>query len=288
MVRLIGRLMCSAVLVAFVTAPSTAQPLDKRTYFTFSGPVAIPGTTLPAGEYLFRLANPESGRNVVQVMSADGTKALGMFFAMRAERRDASDKPEVSFIETAAGNPAAVRTWWYPGERSGFEFIYPKAQARQLAKNTSQPVLTTKSESTKAEETDTTDLSRVNSAGQDVNVTADSSQTGSAGRMQQGTIAQSNAPSNSQANAPANTPSNAQSNTQSNNRSNTQANQAAGRRNPTDPGAARQGNQSARAALPKTASLTPTVALAGFIMLLLAAAIWIWDGRRLAFRTNRQ
>ena len=274
MVRLIGRLMCSAVLVAFVTAPSTAQPLDKRTYFTFSGPVAIPGATLPAGEYLFRLANPGSGRNVVQVMNADGGKPLGMFFAIRAERRDASDKPEVSFIETAAGNPAAVRTWWYPGERSGYEFIYPKAQARQLAKATSQPVLTTKTESTKAEETDTTDLSRVNSTGQDVNVAIDSSQTASApGRMQQGATAQANAPSNNQANAPA--------------QSNTQADQAAGRRNSTAPGAARQGNQSARASLPKTASLTPTIAFSGIFLLLAAAGIWMWDLRRLALRANR-
>lgn len=275
MVRLIGRLMCSAVLVAFVAAPGTAQPLDKRTYFKFSGPVAIPGSTLPAGEYLFRLANPDSGRNVVQVMNAEGNKPLGMFFAIRAERRDASDKPEVSFIETAAGNPAAVKTWWYPGERSGFEFIYPKAQARQLAKATNQPVLTTKSESTKAEETDTADLSRVNSTGQDVNVTADSSQTASPGRMQQGTIAQSNAPSDSQANAPS-----AQSTTP--------ADQTAARRNSTNPAPARQANQSARAALPKTASLTPTVAFAGIFLLFAAAGIGMWDGRRrLVFRAKR-
>jgi len=279
MVRLIGRLVCSAVLVTFVTAPSTAQPLDKRTYFTFSGPVAVPGATLPAGEYLFRLANPESGRNVVQVMNADGSKPLGMFFAIRAERRDASDKPEVSFIETAAGNPAAVRTWWYPGERSGYEFIYPKAQARQLAKTTNQPVLTTKSETTKADETDTTDLARVNATGQDV--AADSSQAASApGRLQQGATAQSNASSNNQANAPANSPSNTQSNTQ--------ANQNAGRRNSTDPGTARQSTQSARASLPKTASLTPTVAFAGIFLLFAAAGIWMWDvRRRLVFRANR-
>jgi hypothetical protein len=30
-------------------------PEDKRVFFTFSGPVAVPGVTLPAGKYLFRL-----------------------------------------------------------------------------------------------------------------------------------------------------------------------------------------------------------------------------------------
>jgi hypothetical protein len=260
-VRLIGRLTCSAVLMAFVAAPSTAQPLDKRTYFKFSGPVAVPGTTLPAGEYLFRIANPDSGRNVVQVMNADGSKPLGMFFTIRAERLDPSDKPEVSFIETAAGNPAAVRTWWYPGERSGFEFIYPKEQARQLAKATSQPVLTTRSETTKTEQTDTTELARVNATGQDVNVNPSATPAPSSpgDRMQQGTIAQSNPPA---------------------------ANQSSGQ-TPASGATARQSTQSARASLPRTASITPTVAFAGILLLLAAAGIWMWDLRRLAVRGNR-
>ncbi len=32
-------------------------------------------------------------------------------------------------METASGTPAAVRTWWYPGKRTGYDFIYPKEQA---------------------------------------------------------------------------------------------------------------------------------------------------------------
>lgn len=51
--------------------------------------------------------------------------------------------PEVRFMETAAGMPAAIKAWWYPGERMGYEFMYPKDQALRLAQGASQPVLTT-------------------------------------------------------------------------------------------------------------------------------------------------
>ena len=47
-----------AVLILGTPAPTVAQTADYQTYFTFSGPVTLPGATLPAGKYLFRLADP--------------------------------------------------------------------------------------------------------------------------------------------------------------------------------------------------------------------------------------
>jgi hypothetical protein len=181
----------SVALLALVATPTTAQPADKRTSFKFSGPVAMPGVTLPAGEYLFRLANPDSGRNVVQVLSADGSQAYGMFFSLRADRLEPAPTPEVRFMETAAGVPPAIRTWWYPGERSGYEFVYPKEQARRLAQGTSQPVLTTQAQTTTTAQTNTADLGRVSSTGQETSVNADAAQGAStpAGSSQTGEIA---------------------------------------------------------------------------------------------------
>ena len=74
------------VFVCLSAAPASAQPLDTRTLLTFSGPVALPGVTLPAGQYLFRLADPNSSANVVQVLNADGAKPFGLFLAISAER----------------------------------------------------------------------------------------------------------------------------------------------------------------------------------------------------------
>ena len=151
------------VFVCLMAAAVSAQPLDKRTLFTFSAPVTLPGVTPPAGQYLFRLADPHSSSKVVQVLNADGTKPFGLFFTISAERFEPASTPEV-FMETASGVPPAIRTWWYPGDRTGFEFIYPKEQARHLAVSASQPVLTTQAQTTTTEQTNTADLSRVASS----------------------------------------------------------------------------------------------------------------------------
>jgi hypothetical protein len=143
MLRKALRSACAVALLAcLMEGTGFAQTIDKRAVFTFSGPVALPGVTLPAGQYLFRLADPTGDRNVVQVLSADGKTPYGMFFSLPAERVEPASTPDVRFMETAAGTPAAIEAWWYPGERTGYEFMYPKDQALRLAQGASQPVLT--------------------------------------------------------------------------------------------------------------------------------------------------
>jgi len=161
-----------ALFICLSAAQALAQPSDKRTRFTFSGPVALPGVTLPAGQYLFRIADPTSSMRVIQVLNGDGTKPYGLFFAIPAERPQASATPEVRFMETAEGMPSAIRTWWYPGERGGFEFIYPKEQARRLAEGARQPILTTHAETSTTAQTNTDDLSRLAIGGHETQLDA--------------------------------------------------------------------------------------------------------------------
>src|SRR5688500_3544088 len=189
--RIFGLACGVAVFVCLMAAPVSAQLFDKRTVFTFSGPVTLPGITLPAGQYLFRLADPNSSARVVQVLNADGTTPYGLFFTIPVERLEPASLPEVRFMETASGTPAAIRTWWYPGERTGYEFIFPKEQARRLAKGASQPVLTTDAQTTTTEQTNTAELSRVAASGQetDVNATATPTAVTPTGTSQQGQIA---------------------------------------------------------------------------------------------------
>jgi LPXTG-motif cell wall-anchored protein len=159
----------AAILMTVAVTAAFAQPIDKRTYFTFNGPTAIPGVTLPAGQYLFRIADVSS-RNIVQVLSHDGTKAYASFFVMRAERMQPPRDAEIRFLETAAGQPAAVKTWWYPGERGGYEFVYPKEQARRLAKGTGQPVLTAEVTTPTPREAPPKEFARITPSGEEVTV----------------------------------------------------------------------------------------------------------------------
>jgi hypothetical protein len=49
----------------------------------------------------------------------------------------------MTFRERPAGEPEALRAWFYPGMNWGDEFVYPKARAVELSKITKTPVLFT-------------------------------------------------------------------------------------------------------------------------------------------------
>ena len=272
--RVFGLACAVAVLVCPMAAPVCAQPLDKRTLFTFSGPVTLPGVTLPAGQYLFRLADPNSSSKVVQVLNAEGTKPFGLFFTIPAERLEPASTPEVRFMETASGTPAAIKTWWYPGERRGYEFIFPKEQARRLAMAASQPVLTTDAQTTTTEQTNTAELSRVGSSGNETDVNASAAPTAATpiGSTQEGQIASSSisipTPSiPAVGSAPVTQTASSQ----------TSATQTGSpQTNSTQSGPA----PATRRQLPRTASQLPLIAMVGTVTLLSAASLRYWRMRR--------
>jgi hypothetical protein len=119
---------------------ATADAWDQRTIFTFSGPVEIPGQVLPAGTYVFKLADSSSNRNIVQVYGKDEKHLYGTFLAVPYMRLQPSGKPIITFDETPAGSPEAVRAWFYPGDNYGHQFVYPKPKAVALAKANNTPV----------------------------------------------------------------------------------------------------------------------------------------------------
>lgn len=131
-------------LVGLLNAPAVdAQDFNpnKKTYFTFSAPVEVPGATLQAGKYLFQLADLQGNRHVVQIFNEDGSTLIVTTLTIPEQRLEPTGDPVVKFIETPAGTAAAIRSWFYPGDTIGDEFIYPKEQAMRIARATSQTVL---------------------------------------------------------------------------------------------------------------------------------------------------
>ena len=159
----------AALLMSVNAAGAFAQSMvvDSRTEFTFNAPVELPGTTLPPGTYVFRFADPNTSRKVMQVFDKASNKTYGLYLTISAQRPRPSDEAELRFLETPAGKPAAVKTWWYPGNSIGREFIYPKEQARRLAMATNTTVLTTKEETVSAEQMQTAELEYVSPSGQE-------------------------------------------------------------------------------------------------------------------------
>ena len=180
------RTVCGVGLgIALFASAAQAQTEDKKTYFTFSGPVAVPGATLPAGKYLFRIVDTTTSRKVIQVMSSDQKKSFAMMNTIPDTRRDPAKDATVAFYETPRGTAAAVKSWWYPGETIGYQFIFPRNQAIKIAKDTGKPVLTTKTEAP------TSPVTRVDASGNEADAVAsnDSDSTSTVFNRNTGSVA---------------------------------------------------------------------------------------------------
>ena len=139
--RVLKAVCCAAMLTVLAAPGVRADQWNKKTILTFSAPVQIPGVSLPAGSYVFKLADLSGNRHVVQVFDKDEKKIFATLLAIPNERLEAKDDPVVMFAERPAGSPQAVQVWFYPGERVGNEFVYPKSMAMKLAKANRQSVL---------------------------------------------------------------------------------------------------------------------------------------------------
>jgi hypothetical protein len=139
--RALKTIGCAAAFIVALASGARADEWNKKTILTFSGAVQIPGATLPAGSYVFKLADIPGNRHVVQVFDKDEKKLYTTMLAIPNDRMEPSDNPVVLFSERSSGSPQAVKVWYYPGDRIGNEFVYPKSQAMRIAKETRQSVL---------------------------------------------------------------------------------------------------------------------------------------------------
>jgi hypothetical protein len=138
-----------ALLGAALTTAARADSWNDKTVITFSGPVEIPGVhlkgwgVLPAGTYVFKLVDSQSDRHIVQIFSADEKTVYATILAIPNYRLKATGKTVITFRERPAGQPEALRAWFYPGKNWGEEFVYPKSVAIEIAQSTKTAVLST-------------------------------------------------------------------------------------------------------------------------------------------------
>jgi|HubBroStandDraft_2_1064218.scaffolds.fasta_scaffold00480_13 hypothetical protein len=142
----LGIALSLAVLCLLVVPTATADDWNRKTVITFSGPIEVPGVgqhNLPAGTYVFKILDSQSDRHIVQIFNQDETKVLTTILAIPNYRLKTTDKTTITFRERPAGEPEALRAWFYPGRAWGEEFVYAKPRAIELAKEANTPVLAT-------------------------------------------------------------------------------------------------------------------------------------------------
>jgi hypothetical protein len=140
-------LLAACALFLASASLSVADERNRQVTFTFDKPVSIPAVhqpgygVLPPGTYVFKIFDSSAQRHIVQIFNKDETEIYATILAIPNMRLKVTGKVVLTFRETPAGQPAALRAMFYPGRQYGEEFVYQKARATELARLTLEPVL---------------------------------------------------------------------------------------------------------------------------------------------------
>jgi hypothetical protein len=132
---------CTALFFAAMSPrPALADDFNDRTIITFSNTVQVPGATLPAGTYVFKVLETSADRVTVQISNKREDKVFALVnatpnhYGTPESHRDDPQAPTtgktvITFYETSNGQPQPIKTWFYPGQSFGLNFTYSKAES---------------------------------------------------------------------------------------------------------------------------------------------------------------
>ncbi len=127
--------------LSFALLPNIqADEWNKKTNITVSEAVQLPScctvdhtVTLQPGEYILALVDSQSDRHIVRVFDKDQQHVITTILAVPNYRLQPTGKTVLQYWEVPAGQPRALRAWFYPGDNFGQEFVYHKQTAAEIA-----------------------------------------------------------------------------------------------------------------------------------------------------------
>ena len=126
--------------VLFLEVAARADEADQSIKITFNQAIEIPGQVLPAGTYLFKLADPNE-LNLVRIFNSEGTRLYATLQTVTAERSKPTGDTVVVLADQPEGRPETLLKWFYPGNTSGHELVYSKQEEQQLAQARLQTIV---------------------------------------------------------------------------------------------------------------------------------------------------
>jgi hypothetical protein len=130
--RMTAALALSFIGSAFVPELK-ADDWDKKTRVTIDQSIDVQGTVLPAGSYVMKLLGSPDQRTV-EIFNAAENHLLVTVLASPVSRFNPTDRSEFRFYDGAAGQPQALRAWFYPGDDIGFGFRSAQGRVGQSAR----------------------------------------------------------------------------------------------------------------------------------------------------------
>lgn len=168
--------MSCLVFFGLFAAVGKADISNKKTTITINAPVKVPGyrtTVLAPGKYVLKVLDSAATRNIVQIFNEDETQLITTVLAIPNFRLEATEKSEFRFWETPAGEPVALRSWFYPGDPYGFEFAYPKRTAAEVASASHQNIPTVYAETEEASQLKEARVGATTPQGSEVQLSSD-------------------------------------------------------------------------------------------------------------------
>lgn len=170
-------LLYLALLSVALLPGAKGSDWDKKTIVTINAPVEIPSVdrrkVLGPGTYVFKIMDSASmNRNIVQIWNRDATQLIATILAIPDYLAQPPETAIVNFGENVAQAPPVVKEWFYPGENYGWEFVYPRSRALEIAKASNQNVLATNEESTEPKTLMKAEVTAVTPQGENTEVTS--------------------------------------------------------------------------------------------------------------------
>jgi hypothetical protein len=166
-------LIAFAGCISVALAPTMrADQWNKKTIMTVNETIEMPScctpdhtVTLPPGTYVMVLVDSLSDRHIVRVFDKTETHVITTILAIPNYRLEVTGKTVFQYWEVPAGQPKAMRAWFYPGDNFGQEFAYHKRTAAQIAAYVKVPVPAIEVDTTVAEDLKTAPLVAVDETG---------------------------------------------------------------------------------------------------------------------------
>ncbi len=138
-----------SLLLIAVVGLLCASTMRANKYWTtpwnLAEPTEVPGMTLEPGKYMIKVIDLWETRMIVQVTNAEQSKVFATVVAIPNYRTKSTGEGEFTYFQRAEGHPQALKSWFYPANNYGVEFVYPKAEAIRIAQAAKEPVYATES-----------------------------------------------------------------------------------------------------------------------------------------------
>lgn len=136
---------CGMALALGLAAAQNAEASEwnQKTILTVDETIEVPGALLDPGTYVMKLVDSDANRHIVQFTNEREDQVLSTVIAIPNKRLEPTGDTEFAWYETPAGQPPAMRAWFFPGELSGQEFVYDERRGSQLAASARRSVPTT-------------------------------------------------------------------------------------------------------------------------------------------------